>query len=112
MPKFYVQSGEVSLVVTAMDAEGAALWAIHQHTQLPESPEEACTEAAGLPDWDDLLPVWAADLPELGATIRVSERGAGRSDAGRFATDEALAKYGQLLVAVERLLEAQAGPRG
>ncbi len=110
MPKFYVRSGEVSLIVTAMDAEGAALWAIHQHSRLPESVEGIPDGPEELPAWDDLLPDFAAELPELGTTIRVSERGAGRADAGRFATDAAMAKYGQLLVAVERLLEAQTSP--
>jgi hypothetical protein len=111
MPKFYVQSGDVSLVVSAMDAEGAALWAIHQHSRLPESAGQLADESAELPDWDDLLPDFAAELPELGKTISVSERGSGRAEAGRFATDAALAKYGQLLVAVERLLEAQSSSR-
>jgi len=99
MPKYYVKSGEVSVVVSAVDAEGAALWAIHRNADLPEVIEsELCDET----DWQDMLPEWASQ--ELGDSISVSERGLGRADAGRFATGDAMTKYGQLLVAVERLL--------
>ena len=104
MPKYYVKSGEVSVVVSAIDAEGAALGAIHRNADLPEVVEadfcddDSCEDT----DWQDMLPEWARE--ELADTIEVSERGMGRSDAGRFATDDAMTKYGQLLVAVERLL--------
>ena len=30
MAKFYLQSGKVSFIVNAQDAEGAALWAMHR----------------------------------------------------------------------------------
>ena len=30
MPKYYIQSGTVSFVVSACDPEGAALWAMHR----------------------------------------------------------------------------------
>ena len=30
MPKYYIESGNVSFVVCANDAEGAALWAMHR----------------------------------------------------------------------------------
>lgn len=126
MPKFYVQSGSVSLVVAAMDAEAAALWAIHQNSELPETGscragleqsagdlscdgdlycEDTCCEDTCCDEtaWDDLMPEWA-QLDEFGDSIRVSERGLGRSEAGRFETATAMQKYGQLLVAVERLL--------
>ncbi len=99
MPKYYVHSGAVSMVVSANDAEGAALWAIHQNSRLPELVESDCVDDL---DWQDMLPAWASD--EFDDSIAVSERGLGRNDAGQFATEAALVKYGQLLVAVERLL--------
>lgn len=104
MPKYYIQSGDVSMVVTAHDPEAAALWAIHQHSQLPEqfaSGEVDLDPDAA--DWQNLLPECAA-LPEFGPAIRISERGFGRAESGRLATDDAMRKYGQLLVAIERLL--------
>lgn len=101
MPKYYVQSGSLTMIVTACDSEAAALWAIHRHSELPEIVDAACGNDGT--EWDDLLPEWAQG-EEFDATICVSERGPGRSEAGRFATRDALRKYGQLLVAVERLL--------
>ncbi len=99
MPKYYVKSGEVSIVVSAMDAEGAALWAIHRNADLPDIIDaDVCDDT----DWQEMLPEWARE--ELADSIEVSERGLGRSEAGRFATNDARIKYGQLLVAVERLL--------
>src|SRR6185312_1489519 len=70
MAKFYVQSGNLEMVLQAKDSRSAASWAAHQ--TLSRSLPVLCEEPA---DYAHL-----ADLTRLGETIRVSQRGFGRQD--------------------------------
>ncbi len=59
MPKYYVQSGNVRTVISAEDAERAALWVIHRTMQqvLPVyDEEETCHDTEALQIIDDLAP--------------------------------------------------------
>src|SRR5262245_31418966 len=101
MPKFYVQSGNVEMVLYAHDSRCAAIWAVHRtlSQSLPILCEEASDYAA------------AADFSRLGEAIAVSERGFDREDAACYDTLDILAEWNQLLVALDRLQERMnAGP--
>ena len=78
MAKFYVQSGNLELVLQAHDSRCAAIWAVH--TTLGQSLPFLCDEAG---DYAEL-----ADLMRLGDCVTVSERG--YDDAA----DSAVASFG------------------
>jgi hypothetical protein len=95
MPKFYVQSGNVEMVLQAHDARCAAIWAVHR-TLSPTLPF-LCDEPV------DCL---AGDVAgRLGEMLRVSERGFDHSDCGQFDTLDIVTEWNQLLVALDRLQE-------
>jgi hypothetical protein len=96
MPKFYVQSGSLQMVLQANDSRCAAIWAAHR--TLGQSLPFLCEEAG---DYAKL-----ADLTRLGETIRVSQRGFNRPDAAVFATLDIVSEWNQLLVALDRLQAA------
>jgi hypothetical protein len=96
MPKFYVQSGSLEMVLQANDSRCAASWAAHR--TLGQSLPFLCEEAA---DYTKL-----ADLTQLGDTIRVSQRGFDRHDAVMFDTLDIVSEWNQLLVALDRLQAA------
>jgi hypothetical protein len=96
MPKFYVQSGSLEMVLQANDSRCAAIWAAHR--TLGQSLPFLCEEAG---DYAKL-----ADLTRLGETIRVSQRGFNRPDAAVFATLDIVSEWNQLLVALDRLQAA------
>ena len=83
MAKFYIQTGELSYIVSAQDSQGAALWVLHQAIQ-------RCEREHGwqLDDWQeaDALPVELTD--RLDMHVDVSQLGFGRHEAGRFETQE------------------------
>jgi len=93
MPKFYVQSGSLQMVLQARDSRCAAIWAAHR--TLGQSLPFLCDKPA-----DDTL---LADLTRLGDTIRVSQRGFDRDDASIFETLDVVTEWNQLLVALDRL---------
>lgn len=93
MAKYYVCSGSQSLVVQAMDAEGAALWAMHRWVG------ESGTDDSSLVS----LKRFAVDV--AAEEIRVSEIGFGRCDAGRFDRQQAWRKYNQLNSALTLLID-------
>ncbi len=99
MPKYYVQCGTIQRLVTAEDPRGAALWAIH----------EIIEQAIDLDsiDWEDDSEIENLDLIRvmlaLGPTVRVSERGFGRSEMGAFETPDLMTEWNQLIIAVSRL---------
>jgi hypothetical protein len=93
MPKFYVQSGGLEMVLQARDSRCAAIWAAHR--TLGQSLPFLCEEPA---DYAEL-----ADLTRLGETIRVSQRGFDRDDAATFNTLDVISEWNQLLVALDRL---------
>jgi hypothetical protein len=93
MPKFYVQSGEVELILQARDSRCAAIWAVHR-TLSPALP--FLCEAAG-----DYLDLDAAG--RLGETISVSQRGFDRPDAEQFDALDVIHEWNCLLIALDRL---------
>jgi len=93
MAKFYVQSGNLELVLQAHDSRCAAIWAVHR-TLSPSLPF-LCEEPGEYLALDD--------AGRLGETIRVSERGFDRANAASFDTLEIVTEWNQLLVAIDRL---------
>ena len=93
MPKFYVQSGNLEMVLQAHDSRCAAIWAAHR--TLGQSLPFLCEEAG---DYAEL-----ADLTRLGDSVAVSERGFDRTDADVFETLDIVTEWNQLLVALDRL---------
>jgi hypothetical protein len=93
MPKFYVQSGNLKMVLQARDGRSAAIWAAHR--TLSESLPFLCDEPA---DYTHL-----ADLTRLGDTIRVSQRGFDSAHAAAFETLDIVTEWNQLLVALDRI---------
>jgi hypothetical protein len=111
MPKFYVQSGSLEMVLQANDSRCAAIWAAHR--TLCQSLPFLCEESAdivvrGSPDPAPADYTKLADLTRLGDTIRVSQRGFDRHDATVFDTLDIVSEWNQLLVALDRLQAAVA----
>src|SRR5262245_12924396 len=98
MPKFYVQSGSLEMVLQAKDSRCAAIWAAHR--TLSQSLPFLCEEAS---DYTRL-----ADLTRLGETIRVSQRGFDRDDAILFDTLDVVSEWNRLLVALDRITASMA----
>ena len=95
MPKFYVQSGNVEMVLQAHDSRCAAIWAVHR--TLSQSLPFLCESAN---DYGAI-----ADLTRLGDEIVVSERGFDRADAQHYDTLDIVTEWNQLLVALDRMQE-------
>lgn len=95
MPKFYVQSGNVELVTSAIHRRGAAIWGVHR--TLSQSLPFLCDDSADILSLDCLT--------RLGETIRVSEQGFDRPDAAEFDTLDIVSEWNQLLVAIDRIHE-------
>ena len=122
MAKFYIESGNVSFVVCANDAEGAALWAMHRmiddkvcqyedeadvRAQLVEDAmlfEDADDADTGVPGNVPLEPMLEG-LSEFDETIKVSQRGFGRDDEGCIETEEIFRQWRQLMTAMDRLFD-------
>ena len=111
MAKYYIESGEVSFVVTACDVEGAALWAMHRTIDEKvcdyEGTERSDNDGysrkiAGVPaavPYEAMLDGLAAFDEE----ILISERGFGRDEAGCLETEAIFHQWRQLMMAVDRL---------
>ena len=101
MAKFYVQSGTVRTVISADDAEKAALWVVHKSLQQV------------VPVYDDieLSPSEKSDVAlvqgmmVLGNSIAINEIGFDRDDSTHLDTFELLVQWHQLMVALSRLEE-------
>jgi hypothetical protein len=122
MAKFYIDSGNVSFVVCANDAEGAALWAMHRtiddkvclyedeaqvRAQLVEDAmlfDDTETENHDIPGNVPLEPMLEG-LSEFGETIQISERGFGHNEAGCIQTEEIFRQWRQLMTAMDRLFD-------
>ena len=100
MAKFYVQSGNLEVVLQAHDSRCAAIWAVHK--TLGQTLPFLCEEAG---DYVEL-----ADLTRLGDSVSVSERGFDRTDADVFETLDIVTEWNQLLVALDRLQSRCAAP--
>jgi len=122
MAKYYIESGNVSFVVCANDAEGAALWAMHRtiDNKVCLYEDEAEVRAQLVDDamlFDDGGPI-DEDIPgnvplepmleglsEFAETINVSQRGFGRDDEGSIDTEEVFRQWRQLMTAMDRLFD-------
>ena len=95
MAKFYVQSGNLEVVLQAHDSRCAAIWAVHRtlSTSLPFLYEEA----------GEYLEL--EDASRLGDTICVSERGFGSATSAWYDTLDIVTEWNQLLLALDRLQE-------
>jgi hypothetical protein len=95
MAKFYVQSGNLKMVLQARDTRCAAIWAAHRKLSdmLPflgdgENHSTFQGEACGLAE-----------------TIRVSQQGFDRRDAKVFETLDIVSEWSRLLIALDRLTQ-------
>jgi hypothetical protein len=99
MAKFYVQSGTLKLVVHAVEADRAALWAVHK----------VLSQVLPVFDDEDLSPrekqtiVAFHGAQVLDESIRLSELGFDRDDAEVFDTAETITEWAQLVVALQRI---------
>ncbi len=113
MAKYYIESGHVSFVVSACDAEGAALWAMHRIIDSKISDWEASADASIISDGYSCqidgvpaaVPYEAMldGLAEFEPEIRLSERGFGYDEAGCLETETIFHTWRQLMMAVDRL---------
>ncbi len=101
MAKYYVQSGNFQMTISADDAEKAALWVVHramgQVVPVYDDGELSPTEKEHVAILDGLM--------VLGNTIRLSEIGFDRDDAVELDTFELIVQWHQLMIAVSRLEE-------
>ena len=99
MAKYYVQSGQVKMIMDAQDVQGAALWAVHSRLGSIASiyEGEEYTEA------EQLDQVLMAALIELDTTVSVSELGFDRSDAVVMESFDLAVQWHQLARALMRL---------
>ena len=119
MPKYYIESGNVSFVVCANDAEGAALWAMHRtiddkicdyedeillRGQLVQDALVYEAPIDGVPENVPFEPMLEG-LAEFDETILISEIGFGREDSGRLDTDVTFGQWRQLMMAMDRLFD-------
>lgn len=100
MAKFYVQSGNVELILQAHDSRCAAIWAVHR--TLGSTLPFLCEEAIAYRE--------LGDLTRLDDMIHVSEQGFDHSDSECFDTLEVIEEWNKLLVALDRLQSAVVGP--
>lgn len=99
MAKYYVQSGNHKMVMTAADSQAAALWLIH------------CALKEVLPAYDD--PSLTVDerceialmhgLLKLDSAVSVNERGFDRTDSEQFEAVEIINAWHQLMSALLKL---------
>lgn len=93
MAKFYVQSGDLQLVLQAKDSRSAAIWAAHR--TLSQTLPFLCDDA------EDYLRL--ADVTKLGETMQVSQQGFAGRDRVEFPTLEIVEEWNRLLVAIDRM---------
>ena len=117
MAKYYIESGEVSFVVSACDAEGAALWAMHRIIDSQIDAWELSADESVLDDGygrqidgvPAAIPYEAMldGLAEFDSEIRLSERGFGYDEAGCLDTETIFHSWRRLMMAVDRLHEGK-----
>ena len=101
MAKFYIQSGTVKVVVSAVDAEGAALFVLNQTiNQLMPSGnlEELHADESS-------MMVIVQCLEILGNEFLVSEIGFGHSEVAIFDTEILFKRWCELLSAMNHLMD-------
>ncbi|MFG0290747.1 MAG: hypothetical protein ACF8CQ_21410 [Rhodopirellula sp. JB044] len=102
MAKFYVQCGNRSVIVEAIDHEAAAMHLIDSAMQ----SHVWIYDDADLSDSDRHAHLAIEALLTLAPEIRVSERGLGRADAVALGTPEVLQRWHQTMVALSRLFRS------
>lgn len=117
MAKYYIESGNVSFVVSACDAEGAALWAMHRIIDGKINDWENGSNDSVLDDGyrrqidgvPAAVPYEAMldGLAEFDSEIRLSERGFGYDEAGCLETESIFHTWRQLMMAVDRLHDSR-----
>lgn len=103
MTKYYIQSGDVSWIVQAKDAEGAALWLLHQTIQ-PFLPQ-AGSQGSACEDEDRLFGILEG-LAQLAPEIQVSQIGSGHMEAGQFDTGEIFNTWRRLSSSLDKLFDS------
>ena len=99
MAKYYVQSGNVRTVISADDAEKAALWVVHKAMQ-QVVPVYEDTELT--PDQKSEVAV-VQGIMVLGNSVKISEVGFDRCDGQELDTFELVVQWHQLMIALSRL---------
>jgi hypothetical protein len=99
MPKFYVQSGNVRTIISADDAEKAALWAVHCAMRQVVPVYEECELSPEQKSQQSLC----EGVRVLGNTVRISEVGFDHDDCCSLDTFELIVHWNQLMVALSRL---------
>lgn len=101
MAKYYLQSGEIRVVVSAADAEAATLFVLNQ-TINKLLPSDALAERR----MDDNSMKYAVlCLEVLGNEFHVSEIGFGHSEVAIFDTELIFKRWCELLTAMNHLLD-------
>ena len=99
MPKFYVQTGTLSEIVIAEDAQGAALATIHNVLGDAIDKDQCISSAMQIVDQNEVVDI----CNRFEDQVLVSEIGFGRSEAGFFSVEEILQQWHQLMVAIENM---------
>ena len=105
MAKYYVESGEIRLIVQAEDPRMAALWTMHSAMEQTVSLEALDLSNDQLEDFKKM-----DSVAQFSRQISVSEIGLGRAEAGQFEALEIMIEWNQLAVALarlERLIDGQ-----
>lgn len=99
MAKYYVQSGDRKMVMTAADAQAAALWLVHRSLNdvMPAYDDH------GMSAEDRCEIAMVHGLINLDNTIAVSERGFDRTDAVSLDVFELIQTWHQLMMALIKL---------
>ncbi len=118
MAKYYIQSGTVSFVIGAHDVEGAALWAMHRTIEkMVVAFEDECegvrisNQEFGDDESDvhdpieDIYEPMLDGLARFDETIKCSQIGFGREDAGTLETEEVFRHWRQLMQAADYLFD-------
>lgn len=95
MAKFYVQSGNLKMVLQARDSRCAAIWAAHR---------KLSDTMPFLGDAEN-QPTFQGEACGLAETIKVSQQGFDRRDAKVFDTLDIVSEWSRLLVALDRLTQ-------
>jgi hypothetical protein len=96
MAKYYVQSGNSKMVLTAADPQAAALWLVHRalHDVLPAYDDASLTEE------ERCEIALIQGLFKLDDIIAINERGFDRTDSQEFDVLEIVTVWHQLMSAL------------
>ena len=101
MAKFYIQSGEVSFVVSAADSQAAALWALNRIIDQHLPIEQIEQRQMG----NEMVEALLDELAGVEAYFFVSQTGFESADHEIFETSNLIEVWTSLLRAIDRLLD-------